>query len=157
MEIEGKKKITPYGMWRYGNDYFRAADRILILHPDHIFIPYYSLIGQSIELVLKSFLMKNGIEIEKLKKSFGHDLTKLRDEARRHDIESIVELSDTQWEVIHSLNLEYKHKRFHYIQVGQMLVPDIPLVHEATRQLCDALEAYCQESNWEHKKKVRTG
>ena len=91
--------------------------------------------------------MEKQIEIKELKKSFGHDLTKLRDEARRRDIESIVELSDTQWEVIHFLNQEYKHKRFHYIQVGRMLVPDIPLVHEATRQLCDSLEIYYQKSS----------
>ena len=138
------EEITPYGMWRYGNDYFKAADRILILHPDYVFVPYYSLIGQSIELVIKSFLLDQGIEIKELKKKFGHDLTKLKGEARRRNIESIVELSDTQWEVIHFLNRECKHRRFHYIQVGQMLVPDIPLLHEATRQLCYAMEIYYQ-------------
>lgn len=50
-------KITSYGMWRYGNDFRKAVLAVRVRHNDRPFMPYYFLLGQSIELSLKPFLM----------------------------------------------------------------------------------------------------
>ena len=77
-------RTTPFGMWRYGNDFRKAALAVLTEHNDRVFVPYYFLLGQSIELSLKAFLMGRGVSLYVLSsRKYGHDLKALLDEARR--------------------------------------------------------------------------
>lgn len=139
-------EVTPYGIWRYGNDYRMASVYVLIQYPDQPFVPYLSLLGQSIELLLKAFLMAQGVTLIELKKNFGHDIKALVAEARKHGIESKVTLTNAHWATIELMSDEYKYKRYHYIKVGQMLVPDLQLGHEAAERLCKCLESICKGS-----------
>ncbi|MCC6301219.1 MAG: hypothetical protein IT489_00280 [Gammaproteobacteria bacterium] len=138
-------ETTPYGIWRYGDDYRKAAVYVLTQYPNQPFVPYFSLLGQSIELSLKAFLLTQGVALEDLKNKFRHDLKALVEEARKRGIESNVTLTDAHWAVIVLMNDEYKTKRYHYIRTGMMIVPDLRLVLEAAEQLCGGLESICKE------------
>ena len=131
-------------MWRYGDDYRKAAVAVLIQYPEQPFAPHLSLLGHSIELALKAFLLAQGVELDSLKNKFRHDLRALAKEARHCGIETRVNLQAAHWAVIDLLSDEYMSKRFHYIRTGRMMVPDIRLVHEAAEQLCGCLEAHCR-------------
>lgn len=138
-------ETTPYGMWRYGNDYREAAVYVLSQHPDQPFVPYLSLLGQSIELFLKAFLLTKEVTIDDLKNRFRHDLKALTEEARNRGIESNVTLTDAHWAAIILISGEYKTKRYHYIRTGKMLVPDLRLGHEATEKLCDGIKSIFEQ------------
>lgn len=138
-------EATAFGMWRYGNDYLRASVYVLSQYPDQPFVPYLSLLGQSIELSLKAFLLTKGITLTELKNEYRHDLKALVEEARRQGIESHVTLANTHWAVIILMSDEYKTKRYHYIRTGMMMVPDLRLGHEAAEQLSAGIESICKE------------
>lgn len=132
-------------MWRYGNDYRKAAVYVLTQYPDQPFVPYLSLLGQSIELALKAFLLAKGIALTDLKNKYRHNLKALVEESRRLGIESNVTLTDAHWAVIILMSDEYKTKRYHYIRTGKMIVPDLRLGHEAAEQLCNGIKSICKE------------
>lgn len=143
--MAASNETTPYGMWRYGNDYRKAAVYVLTHYPDQPFVPYLSLLGQSIELSLKAFLLADGVSLNDLKNRFRHDLQALVAEARNRGVEANVTLTDAHWAVIILMSDEYKTKRYHYIRNGKMIVPDLRLGHEAAQMLCEGLESICMK------------
>lgn len=139
-------KTTPYGMWRYGNDFRQAAIAVLSHHNDRAFMPYYFLLGQSIELSLKAFLLGRGVPLKELRsKKYGHNLKALLDEARHRRLGVEVKLEGTHCAVIHFLGIEYLDKRFQYIQTGMMHLPEAWLAQEAADKLSNGLEPYCRK------------
>lgn len=108
MSMTTSNEATPYGMWRYGNDYRTAAVYVLTQYPDQPFVPYLSLLGQSIELTLKAFLLAKGVSLDDLKNKFRHDLKALAQEARKQGVESNVTLTDSHWAVIILMSDEYR-------------------------------------------------
>ena len=139
-------RTTPYGMWRYGNDFRKAALAVLLQHNDRAFMPYYFLLGQSIELSLKAFLLGRGVALKELRsKTYGHDLKALLDEARRRRLGLEVKLENSHCAVIHLLGIEYLDKRFQYIRTGMMHLPETRLAQEAADKLSRGLENYCRK------------
>ena len=70
------ERTTPYGMWRYGNDFRRASLYVRDGVDDKYFMPYYFLVGQSIELSFKALLMGRGESIEELRlRNFKYGIT----------------------------------------------------------------------------------
>lgn len=103
-------KTTPYGMWRYRDAYRRAGTYVLVQFPEQP-VPHFSLLGQSIELTLKAFLLKQGISLKDLKDKSGHDLRKLVDKAKKSGISSKVSLTEAHWATIAFISDEFKSKR----------------------------------------------
>lgn len=78
-------------------DFFKAADghrrAVELLQPhefrpdgsrDSLFFSIYNVLGFTVELYLKAFLAKNGMQDSELwKKEYGHNLSNLFDEAKR--------------------------------------------------------------------------
>jgi hypothetical protein len=59
-------------------------------------MPYYFLLGQSIELSLKAFLLGRGVPLKELRsRKYGHNLETLLDEARRRKLGLEVKLGGT--------------------------------------------------------------
>lgn len=130
------KRTTPFGLWRYGDDFRKAAFVVLIEHSNEVFIPYYFLLGQSIELSLKAFLLDVGITLKELRsRKFGHNLNSLLNECHSRNIENYVKLENRHFGVIGLLNLEYQAKRFQYIQTGRIFLPEQSFVQEAANLL----------------------
>lgn len=93
MSEEEAGQTTSYGLWRYGNDFREAAEIVAADRDITRFTPYYFLIGQSIELSLKAFLLGNGVPLDELKHPpLGHDLHALLQEALKRDLDNEVEL-----------------------------------------------------------------
>ena len=139
-------RTTPYGMWRYGDDFRKAALAVLSHHNERAFMPYYFLLGQSIELFLKAFLLGRCMPLKELRsRKYGHNLKALLDEARRRKLGREVKLEEVHCAAIHLLGIEYLDRRFQYIQTGTMYLPEAWLAQEAEDKLSSGLEPYCRK------------
>jgi hypothetical protein len=141
------ERTTPYGMWRYGDDFRKAALAVLHVYNDREFMPYYFLLGQSIELSLKAFLLGRGLSLGDLRsKKYGHNLKALLDEAIRQQLESEVPMTAADCAVIHLLGIEYVGRRYQYIRTGRMMLPEISIVQRAADKLLAGLEPFCKNA-----------
>lgn len=132
---------TPHGLWRYGNDFREAAFIISQSRDVERFLPYYFLLGQSIELFLKAYLMYRGYSLHELKsRKYGHDLKALAAAARKHDLKNFVPLRQTHYAAIDLLNFEYTKRRFQYQRAGLIALPDAHLIHTAANRLARGLK-----------------
>jgi len=143
MAKEEINRTTPFGMWRYGDDFRNAAIAVLTVRNERHFMPYYFLLGQSVELLLKAFLLARGVALEELRKKYGHNLKKLLDESRRRKLGTEAKLDSSHCGAIHILGIEYLGRRFQYIRTGGMLLPEARIAQEATDKLSKGLKKYC--------------
>ena len=135
------KQETPTGFILHAQEFFSAADLVLSRNQG-VSLPAYFLLGRSIELSLKAFLLKKGIPIKVLrKKKYGHDLHALLNEAMSRGLKNIVSLEPQEIGVIDLLSFDYMEKRFEYrITGGQYALPLIDVTHNVTRKLAWELE-----------------
>lgn len=141
-------RTTPYGMWRYGNDFREAATAVSERRNVEVFMPYYFLLGQSIELSLKAFLMGSGVPLDDLRKEFRHDLEKLLTEAQSRQLEIELKLDKNQCAAIEILNWEYSDRRLQYIQTGAKSIPKPEFAQGAADKLSAGLQEYCRKATW---------
>lgn len=137
-------KETPEGFLKHAQEFWIAAD-LLLGRADGVSLPAYFLLGRSIELSLKAFLLHNGIPISELrKKRYGHDLSALLAEARAQGIERYVELELIDAGVIDLLSYDYESKRLEYrITEGTYALPLLNETWGVARRL-----AYELNSAW---------
>lgn len=70
-----------------GQAYLEAA-KWIVTHPEspgetYMLLPFHTLLGLSLEMLLKTVLLRQGLNAEDLaRKPYGHNLVSLRDEAR---------------------------------------------------------------------------
>jgi len=149
-ETEPNGTTSPYGLWRYGNDYHNASVTLLQTHSEQIFTPFFSTSAQSIELSFKAFLLAKGFDVDELRRVYGHDLFKLFMESKANGIAELVNLDTGSFGCIDLLNQEYKRKKYHYIKTGMMMIPRADLVISASLELTSQLENFCYENtDWE--------
>ena len=124
------EKTTPIGLIRYAQDFYDcaiAADRVVGMRPGYEIIaptPVMYLVGHSIELCLKSYLLFCGVSIKVLRnKPYCHDLTECYKKAKELGLYSHVELSKDDEEVIEILSALYSKKLLNYIEVGEKTFP----------------------------------
>ena len=142
---------TSYGLWRYGNDFYRAAVTLNENHNEQGFMPFYSTIGQSIELSLKAFLLAKDIDIKTLSHEYRHNLNKLISKSRELNLESIAKLNNAHIAAIDLMSDEYLKKKYHYIKTGRIMLPENNLIIQAAHVLTINLETYCKENTkWEY-------
>lgn len=125
---------SPFGLLRFAEEYRAAALVVRQAKAGEIPpSPAYMLIGQSIELSLKAFLLARGVPLEKLAaKPFGHDLEALLREARRRRIDRLVPLHQFHDEAIQLVSPVYRRHEFRYIVTGVRTLPKWEfLVHTA--------------------------
>ena len=130
--MDRNTRITALGLWRYGNDYLHAAF-LVQKNPNNVFdemrrktisMPAYYLIGHSIELSLKAFLIARVISIKELSsRKYGHDLGALIKQARKRKLGNEIKLSANDVNAVLLLNDMYKNKEFEYIYPGGGTLP----------------------------------
>ncbi len=109
---------TPNGLLADAQKFLVAAE-LLRVREGFISLPGYFLLGRSIELSLKAYLMRCEVSINILRRrEFGHDLSKLLDKALEKDIRNTVNLSEADIALIHVLNDVYSTKRYEYKETG---------------------------------------
>ena len=136
---------TPSGFLKHAQEFWAAADQLLN-RAEGVSLPAYFLLGRSIELSLKAFLLHKGMPITELrKKRYGHNLRALLAEARAQGIERFVELEAIDEGVINLLSYDYETKRFEYrVTKGTYALPLLPETWGIARRL-----AYELNSAWE--------
>jgi len=147
MQKVPEERTTPYGLWRYGNDFRRAAVTVYAEHRTVGFMPLYFLLGQSIELSLKAFLLARGLPLNELRrKKYGHNLEKLLNEALERGLSRQVELEQEHVAAINLLGIEYLARQFQYINTGSKVLPEVQLVVGAAEALSRGLEQFCAKA-----------
>ena len=122
---DDSKRTTPMGLSRYAREFFDAAlavDDKLGHRPGHEIvapIPVMYLVGHSIELCLKSYLLFRGVPLVELKsRKYGHDLEKCFTKATELGLTDHVRLDDADLRSLQLLNELYSTKQLNYIMTG---------------------------------------
>ena len=118
-------QTTPLGLLRYAIEYYAAAeatdDAIGDEHGHGVHAPMVVnfLVGQSIELALKAYLLHAGASVEELKaRKFGHDLTALFDEALTRGFGNEQKVGQRERAMLQLLNGPYKDRELQYFKAG---------------------------------------
>jgi hypothetical protein len=94
------------------------------------------LVGQSIELSLKAFLLARGVALEILKSGvYGHNLDALLSEAQRRKIHRLVQLQSFHVSAIRLISPVYKDHEFRYIKTGTRKIPRWEFIYHAASEL----------------------
>ena len=138
---EDPERTTPIGMARYAVDFFKAAlaadDKLgkekgyEIIAP----VPVMFLVGQSIELILKSFLIHKGVSLRHIRTKYGHGLHKSMRKAKELGLSDIVKLTDEDMSTIKILDDLYSSKQLQYIVTGAKTFPVFGPVETVARKL----------------------
>lgn len=128
-------------MARYATEFFEAAlaadnklgkkDGYEIFAP----IPVMFLIGQSIELALKAYLLAKGVELRKLRRDYGHELYRSLRKAKELGLADVVELSTEEENVLALLDALYSTKQLQYIVTGAKTFPAFGPLESVARKL----------------------
>ncbi len=138
-------RTTPAGLWRYGKEFSRAGNLVHRKAHPRLSAPAYYLLGHSIELLLKAFLLGRGVPLQELRsKRLGHNLDALFERARYHQVGREIHLSQVDRGVLHLLNIEYSLKRFEYICAGPIHIPEWSLLQSLSSKLTSGLEEFCK-------------
>lgn len=139
-------KTTPVGFIRYAHDFFDSA-RVLeeqlgkgtsseLVSP----MPFLYLIGHSIELALKAYLLQHGLALRELPyKQYGHDLYACQKKAKELGLAELVSFHPAEEGAFELLNHLYSTKQLNYIITGTKYIPDFGLIDSFTRKLIRAV------------------
>lgn len=110
---------TPRGFLKHSQELFAAADLVLS-KTEEVSLPAYFLLGRSIELSFKAFLLHCGKPITELRKTkkYGHNLEALLEASIEHSIEEHISITPVESGVIRLLSYDYADKRFEYRITG---------------------------------------
>lgn len=140
------KRTTPIGLARYAREFFDcalAADDKVGHRPGFEIIapiPVMYLVGHSIELCLKSYLVFCSVPLSDLRtKKFGHDIVKCLKKANELGLGVHVSLDDMEHNAFVVLNELYSTKQLNYILTGGKVFPVFGPVESACRKLLDAI------------------
>ncbi len=127
---------------------FLSAGELLLKNTRGVSLPAYFLLGRSIELSLKAFLLACEVKPSELKKrKFGHDLQALLDAALERGIGQQVRFRSVEIGIIGLLNCDYMEKRFEYRETGGTYrLPIIEMTVDIARKLAIGLEKFCSQS-----------
>ena|SRR5437667_697572 len=142
---EDPERTTPVGLARYAAEFFEvalAADDKLgkregyeIIAP----IPVMFLVGQSIELALKAYLVFKGVELRTLRRDYGHELHRSLRKAKELGLFDVVALSEEEEKVIELLDSLYSTKQLQYIVTGAKTFPVFGPLQSVTRKLVSGI------------------
>ncbi|PTQ74704.1 hypothetical protein C8R26_12637 [Nitrosomonas oligotropha] len=139
-------RTTPLGMIRYSHEFLEAAKIVdenigdqpgfEIVAP----IPAQYLVGHSIELSLKSFLLHNGISLRELRSShYGHNLHACLRKGKELGLLNHVQFTAQENSAFETLNALYSTKQLEYIVTGEKRFPIFGHIELFAVKLCNAV------------------
>ena len=135
---------SPEGLLHYAKEFMDAANVVA----DESVMASHTLIGHSIELGLKAFLLAKGIPMEQLKfKPYGHDLGYMLDAADALDLNSYVEFAADHRTAIGVLNDVYSTHGFRYYEPNTVPIPEWNTVNDVADRLVQRLREITQEAS----------
>jgi hypothetical protein len=129
-------------LFSLSTEYLEAAailEQTLVVKLNVSLVTYF-LLGHSAELLLKSFLFKQGISIENLKNNYGHNLAKLTREARKLGLSNSISLEHVQ-----TLSQHYVSKQTEYRQKRKASFPPKDLLIGELRHLANHVFGHIHE------------
>jgi hypothetical protein len=142
-------RTTAFGAWRFADEYCRAAAAVnsIATGCEDLVSPRYYLLGHSIELALKAFLLSKGVPLSELRsKKLGHDLEKALVRAEELGLQNAVTVSDQERADIILLNKTYQSKEHEYISTGSFQVPKMERLLAILHKVLPAIRATCLEA-----------
>lgn len=142
--MNGRHGETPSGFLTHAQEFFAAGDLVLG-KAEGVSLPAYFLLGRSVELSLKAYLLGCGTQISDLRsRKFGHNLSALLNAALELGLQREVPLEEIEVGAIKLLSYDYMEKRFEYrVTGGTYYLPLINVTWEVTRKLAFQLEPFC--------------
>ena len=142
-------RTTPMGMARYSHEFMEAAlavDEKIGNRPGFEIvapIPVLYLVGHSIELSLKAFLLHNGVPLRELrsKRHFGHSLHTCLRKAKELGLLAHVQFTGQEEGAFEILDDLYSTKQLEYIVTGTKHFPVFGLVELFAVKLFNAVSA----------------
>jgi hypothetical protein len=110
------RRQLPRGLFHLGVQFIAATYELKDPEPLHPVRTY--LVGQAIELFLKSFLVTKGVSPKKLREKYGHNLEKLLEAALAHDFAEICPISRDVRAQLKAVNGLYQAKQFEYFDLA---------------------------------------
>ena len=126
---EDPGRTTAPGMARYAAEFMRAAlaaDDVLGRRPGFEMIapvPVMFLVGQSIELSLKAYLLHRGVSLRDMRVVYGHDLHRALRKAKELGLLDLVPVAAEDLQAVELLNELYASKQLQYIVSGFKTYP----------------------------------
>jgi hypothetical protein len=110
--------INPRGFHTHGKQFFAATEAVFSSAEPPI-LPLAFLWGRSVELLLKSYLLAQGMTPDQLRsRKFGHNLVALHTEAQARGIDNLIGTDLINSRLVRLLNLDYVSKRLEYRESG---------------------------------------
>ena len=138
-------RTSPIGLATFATEFFEcslAADDKLgekrgfeLLAP----IPVMYLIGHSIELILKSYLLHSGVSLRDLRKNYGHDLEKCLTDSLKMGLGEYVKFDKTEMSAFTVLNELYLNKQLNYSVTGAKKYPVFGQIEGVCRKLLSVI------------------
>jgi hypothetical protein len=144
---DNPSETTPFGLARFAHDYYDSARALESRDCKRVFslvspMPSLYLIGRSIELALKAYLLGNGLTLSKLRsKNFGHNLIACLKKANELGLESLVSFHPAERGALDLLNTLYASKQLEYIVTGEKFIPTFGLVESFAKKLIRVVAA----------------
>lgn len=139
--------INPRGFHTHGKQFFAAAEAVLSSAKPPI-LPLAFLWGRTVELLLKSYLLSEGVSGEQLRsRKFGHNLVALHAEARARGIDGLLGTDPIDGGIVNILNLDYGSKRLEYRESeANYSIPDAELARRVIRKLLRGVDFHLRKN-----------
>ncbi len=138
-------RTSPIGLVRYAKQFFEsalAADDKVGAKPGFEMIapvPVMYLVGHSIELGLKAYLVAEGVNLRDLPRKYGHDLEKSFKKAKELGLLNIVKFEDSDVEGMKVLNQLYSTKQLNYFVRGAKTFPVFGCIQAFNQKLLEGV------------------
>ncbi len=142
---EDSRRTTSIGLVRYAKEFHDAAlgadDTLGTKSGYKVFapIPVLYLIGHSMELSLKAFLLHKGVTLSELRTRFGHNLGKCLKKAKNLGLYSSVTFDESELDAFSALDCLYSTKQLEYIVTGPKTFPAFGFIHTMSQKLVTAI------------------
>ena len=139
---------TPRGLHTHAKEFFYAAEAVLKSEMAPIF-PIAFLWGRTIELLLKSFLLCEGIPIKALRsKQYGHNLVALFETASDKGLKELIGNDKIFKALVDMQNMDYESKRFEYRLTGaRYIIPDQQGIRRLIRRLMKGINFHLDKND----------
>lgn len=100
--------------WALANSYSAAAKQLLLNPSGNLILPIVFLLGHSLELHMKAFLISHGVSDKKLRNELSHNLIACFRKSRSLGLCQHLSLSKRQVQQIIQINRYYQEKQLEY-------------------------------------------
>jgi hypothetical protein len=137
------ERVGAIGVARYAVEFFAAGeaadDAIGSEYLDVAPTSVTFLMGRSLELALKAFLIHKEIPLDFLKRDVGHNLERALTRAESAGLSSIVTLTDQDRSIIIMLNASYSKKDLEYFIRGAATYPLYRPLQSVCKRVLEAI------------------